>query len=39
MKLLEVEPALREDVWFGAFTCLDLERRTAAAVLELWGSA
>lgn len=39
MKMLEVEPALREDVWFGAFTCLDLESRTAAAVLELWGSA
>ena len=34
--LLEVEPALADDVWFGAFTCLDLEARTGHRVLGAW---
>ena len=29
--LLEQEPTLRDDVFFGAFTCLDLEARAARA--------
>ncbi len=37
--LVEAEPALRDDVLFGAFTCLDLEDRFAAQVLERWGAA
>ena len=32
------EPELAEDVWFGAFTCLDLEDRFARAMLERWGA-
>jgi len=35
--LLEAEPELEADVWFGAFTCLDGEDRTAAHFLERWG--
>lgn len=35
--LLEEEPALEDDVWFGAFTCLDLEDRFARALLARWG--
>ncbi len=34
--LLEEEPALQENVWFGAFTCLDLEDRMARALLRCW---
>ncbi len=34
--LVDEEPHLREDVLFGAFVCLDLEARYAAAVLEEW---
>jgi hypothetical protein len=34
--LLEEEPALAEDVYFGAFTCLDLEDRMATRLLERW---
>lgn len=34
--LLEQEPALTEDVWFGAFTCLDLESRYASRMLASW---
>ncbi len=34
--LVEGEPALLDDVFLGAFTCLDLEARTAAALLESW---
>jgi hypothetical protein len=34
--LVEDEPDLREDVFWGAFTCLDLESRYAAAMLERW---
>jgi hypothetical protein len=36
--LLRTEPALRADVFFGAFTCLDLEDRLAARLLERWES-
>ena len=35
--LLEEEPELEEDVWFGAFTCLDLEDRFARTMLDRWG--
>jgi len=34
--LLEDEPALEEDAWFGAFTCLDLEDRVARRMLARW---
>jgi hypothetical protein len=37
LPLLEVEPGLADDVWFGAWTSQDLEVRTARRVLELWG--
>jgi Iron-containing redox enzyme len=35
--LLADEPALEEDAWFGAFTCLDLEDRVGRRMLESWG--
>lgn len=35
--LLEEEPELEADLWFGAFTCLDLEERFARSVLVRWG--
>jgi hypothetical protein len=35
--LLDEEPELEEDLWFGAFTCLDLEDRFARTMLERWG--
>jgi hypothetical protein len=35
--LLADEPDLEEDAWFGAFTCLDLEDRTARRMLSGWG--
>lgn len=35
--LLDEEPELEDDVWFGAFTCLDLEARFAHAMLARWG--
>jgi hypothetical protein len=34
--LLDVEPALTDDVYFGAFSCLDLENRTARRMLSHW---
>jgi len=34
---LAEEPALEDDLWFGAFTCLDLEDRFARAMLTRWG--
>jgi hypothetical protein len=34
--LLEEEPHLEDSVWFGAFTCLDLEDRFARSVLDRW---
>jgi len=36
--LLEVEPALTDDMFFGAFTCLDLEDRFAGAMLDRWAA-
>lgn len=35
--LVEEQPELRDDVLFGAFTCLDLEARFAAAQFDRWG--
>lgn len=35
--LLAAEPALEDDLWFGAFTCLDLEDRFASSMLRRWG--
>ena len=35
----EEEPSLAADVWFGAWACLELESRTARALLDLWGVA
>lgn len=37
--LVEEEPDLRDDVRFGAWTCLDLENRFAGMVLSRWGQA
>ena len=37
--LAEEEPALAGDLFFGAFTCLDLEDRFATAVLARWEEA
>ena len=37
--LAEAEPTLVEDVFFGAFTCLDLEDRVAGSLLRQWGAA
>ncbi len=34
--LIAAEPRTEDDVWFGAFTCLDLEARLAAYLLEQW---
>lgn len=36
--LVELEPRLTDDVFFGAFTCLDLEARLARRVLAQWES-
>lgn len=36
--LLDEEPALRDDVFFGAYTCLDLEDRFARHMLEAWAA-
>ncbi len=36
--LLDEEPALRDDVFFGAFTCLDLEDRFAYRMLATWAA-
>ena len=35
--LLAEEPDLEADLWFGAFTCLDLEDRFARRMLDRWG--
>ncbi|WP_243060685.1 iron-containing redox enzyme family protein [Nocardioides sp. SR21] len=35
--LLAEEPELEGDVWFGAYTCLDLESRFAHAMFARWG--
>jgi hypothetical protein len=37
--LVEEEPGLRDDVFLGAFTCLDLEARTAGVLLKRWERA
>ena len=37
--LIEEGPQVADDVWFGAFTCLDLEARTARRILDGWGAA
>jgi len=37
--LVAEEPATEPDVWLGLFSCLDLEDRTAAALLTTWGEA
>ncbi len=37
--LAEDEPGQVDGIWFGAFTCLDLEARFARSMLERWGSA
>lgn len=38
-RLVEREPPLYDDVLMGAWTCLDLEARSAEAVLDLWSAA
>jgi len=37
--LAEDEPGQVDGIWFGAFTCLDLEARFARSMLERWPSA
>jgi hypothetical protein len=37
--LIAAEPGTEDDVWFGAWSCLDLESRVARHLLEKWGSA
>ena len=37
--LAEDEPDQAEDILFGAFTCLDVEARFAAVMLDTWGVA
>jgi hypothetical protein len=37
--LIEAEPETEADVWFGAFSCLDLEDRVAHHYLDRWGVA
>lgn len=37
--LVEAEPETEDDVWFGAWTCLDTESRVARHLLERWGAA
>ena len=37
--LIAAEPETEDDVWFGAWTCLDLEARTARRLLDRWGAA
>jgi hypothetical protein len=36
--LIAAEPETEDDVWFGAWTCLDLEARTARRLLDRWGT-
>lgn len=37
--LVAAEPEQEENVWFGAFTCLDLEDRLATYLLDRWRAA
>jgi hypothetical protein len=39
LPLVAEQPSLEPDVWFGAWTCLELEDRTARRVLDAWGEA
>jgi hypothetical protein len=39
LRLVEDEPGLEPDVWFGAWACLDLEDRVARRLLDAWGAA
>ncbi|WP_295659706.1 iron-containing redox enzyme family protein [uncultured Nocardioides sp.] len=36
--LAEDDPGQADGIWFGAFTCLDLEARFARSMFERWGS-
>lgn len=36
-RLAAEEPEVADDIWFGAFTCLDLEDRFGRGMLERWG--
>ncbi|MBA3780371.1 MAG: iron-containing redox enzyme family protein [Nocardioides sp.] len=36
--LADDEPGQVDNIWFGAFTCLDLEARFAHSMLQRWGS-
>ncbi len=36
--LVAAEPGLLDDVFFGAFSCVDLERRMAETMLAVWAS-
>jgi hypothetical protein len=37
--LIAAEPEVEDDVWFGAWSCLDLEARIARRLLDRWGAA
>jgi hypothetical protein len=37
LRVVEEEPTLEPEVWFGAWACLDLEDRTALRILGSWG--
>ncbi|WP_017933048.1 iron-containing redox enzyme family protein [Nocardioides sp. Iso805N] len=39
LPLIEAEPDTEDDVWFGAWTCLETESRVAQHLLERWGVA
>jgi hypothetical protein len=39
LRLVEEEPGLEPDVWFGAWACLDLEDSVARRLLDAWGAA
>jgi hypothetical protein len=37
--LVDEQPGLLPDIWFGAWACLDLEERTARRMLDTWRGA
>jgi len=37
--LIAAEPDTEDDIWLGAWSCLDLEARIARRLLEQWGAA
>jgi hypothetical protein len=39
VRLVEDEPGLEPDVWFGAWACLELESRMAQRLLDSWGAS